>query len=182
MTDAASTRDRGAGGGRSLRANLGALAAFLAVCFAVSAIGGAVTSTTVDTWYQSLAKPSFTPPDWLFAPVWSTLYAIMAVAGWLVWRRAGFGAGPGGGRRALTAFAAQLAFNLAWSVLFFGMTWIAAALLDIALLIATLIITIIGFWRIHRLAAALLVPYLLWVGYAAALNIGIWLLNGRPWP
>lgn len=152
------------------------LAAFLAVCLGVMAVGGAVTSTTVDTWYQTRVKPDFAPPDWVFGPVWAALYIMIAVAGWLVWRQTGV-RGP-----AQALFAAQLALNLTWSVLFFGMTWIGAALVEIIVLWIVIAATTKAFLAINRTAAMLFVPYLLWVGYAAVLNGAIWVMNGRPFP
>lgn len=150
-----------------------ALVVFLALCFAVSAIGGAITATSVDAWYQTLRKPSFNPPDWVFAPVWTALYIAMAVAGWRVWRR------PRAEPRqaALTLFGVQLALNLAWSFLFFGYQRIGLALIDIALLLLAIVATAVVFWRIDRPAGALFVPYALWVAYAAVLNAALWRLN-----
>ena len=153
--------------------DLWVLGAFLLLCFAVAAVGGAVTATSVNDWYQTLAKPGFTPPDWLFAPVWTALYALMAVAGWRVWRRAGFREA----RWPLLVFALQLGLNLAWSVLFFGMNLIGSALLEMAVLLGAIILATILFARRDRLAGALLVPYALWVGYALMLNASIWILN-----
>ncbi|NIR28387.1 MAG: tryptophan-rich sensory protein [Gammaproteobacteria bacterium] len=145
----------------------------MALCFAVSGIGGGVTATSVDTWYQTLQKPSFNPPDWVFAPVWTALYLLMAIAGWRVWRRAR--AEPR--QAALTLFGAQLGLNLAWSFLFFGFQRIGLALLDIVVLLLAIIITTVLFWRIDRLAGALFVPYALWVAYATVLNAALWSLN-----
>jgi benzodiazapine receptor len=147
------------------------LLGLLALCFAVAGLGGWATATSVDSWYPTLAKPGFTPPDWAFGPVWSALYAMMALAAWLVWRRAGWRA------PALGLFLVQLALNLAWSILFFGLQLIGAALADILLLVALIAATTIAFWRIDGRAGLLLVPYLLWVGYASLLNGAIWLLN-----
>lgn len=158
---------------RSARREIFALAGFAIVCFSVSAIGGLVTAQSVQTWYPTLDKPGFTPPDWLFAPVWTALYAAMAVAGWLVWRKVGFA----GGRLALGLFAVQLALNCSWSILFFGAHAIGAALVDIIALWFVILAATAVFWRIDRLAEVLFVPYLLWVGYAAALNGAIWLRN-----
>ncbi len=147
------------------------LAGFVALCFAVAAIGGAVTATSAQTWYPKLAKPAFTPPDWLFGPVWTTLYAMMAVSAWLSWRRVGLG------HLALGLFFAQLALNLAWSLLFFGLHWIGVALVDILLLLVLIAATTYAFLVIDRRAGLLFVPYLLWVGYASLLNGAIWLMN-----
>ena len=149
------------------------LVGFLAVCLAVSAVGGAITATSVDTWYPLLEKPPFNPPDWVFAPVWVALYILMGIAAWRVWRlrpREGV-------RTALVVFAVQLALNLAWSFLFFGLQRIDLALIEIEILLGAIVANMILFWRIDRWAGALLVPYLLWVLYAILLNFSLWLLN-----
>lgn len=145
----------------------------LALCFGVAALGGLATSSTVDTWYQALNKPAFTPPDWVFAPVWSVLYAMMAVAAWRIWNRRQ----RPGARAALLLFALQLALNLGWSLLFFGLIWPGGALVDIVLLLAVLALTIVAFFRIDRLAALLLAPYWAWTAFAAVLNGAIWMMN-----
>lgn len=146
---------------------------FLALCLAVSALGGVATASSVGTWYQTLAKPSFNPPDWLFAPVWTTLYFMMAVAGWRVWRR--------GGLRetwlALSLFGLQLLLNLTWSILFFGMRSIGAALIEIVVLLLAIIATMVVFWRRDRVAGALFIPYAGWVSFATLLNAALWRLN-----
>lgn len=156
------------GGGRARSA--AALALFLVACFAVSAIGGAVTAPEIDGWYRTLPKPWFTPPDGVFAPVWTVLYAAMAVAAWRVWRRAGLAGAPG----AFLLFAVQLALNLGWSLLFFGLHAVGAALLEISVLLAAVVATGVAFHRVDRTAGLLIVPYAAWVAYAAALNAGIW--------
>lgn len=149
------------------------LVLFIALCLAVSGVGGAVTATSVGTWYQTLERPPFNPPDWVFAPVWTALYILMAVAAWRVWRAARFQTG----RPALAVFAAQLGLNLAWSFLFFGLRRIDLALAEIVFLLLAIIATSVLFWRIDRWAGALFVPYALWVGYATVLNASLWLLN-----
>ncbi len=149
------------------------LGALLLICFAVAAVGGAVTATSVNDWYQNLEKPWFTPPDWVFAPVWTALYALMAVAGWRVWRESGFAQA----RWALLAFAIQLGLNLGWSLLFFGSNLIGAALVEIVVLLGAIVGTTVLFAKRDRLAGVLLVPYALWVGYALVLNASIWILN-----
>lgn len=172
-------RGDGDSASRGLRARTGprrdllALAGFVALCLSVAAAGGAVTATSVGTWYQSLEKPPFNPPDWVFAPVWTTLYLLMAVAAWRVWRA------PGSPKRvaALADFSVQLALNLAWSVLFFGLQLIAAALVEILFLLAAITMTTIRFRRIDPLAGTLFLPYLLWVAYATILNAALWWLN-----
>lgn len=148
-------------------------AVFLALCLAVSAIGGAATASSVGTWYQTLAKPAFNPPNWIFAPVWTALYFMMAVAGWRVWRRDGL-------RRAgwaLSLFALQLVLNLAWSILFFGMRSIGAALIEIVVLLLAILATTAVFWQRDRLAGMLFVPYAGWVAFATVLNAALWRLN-----
>jgi tryptophan-rich sensory protein len=153
--------------------NLVALAGFVALCFAVAAAGGAVTATSVETWYAGLAKPPFNPPDWVFGPVWTALYLMIAVAGWRVWRRRS----ESGAWLALGAWGVQLSLNLSWSMLFFGAQMIGAALVEIAVLLAAILITAALFWRIDRIAGVLLVPYAAWVGFATVLNAALWRLN-----
>jgi tryptophan-rich sensory protein len=148
-------------------------AGFVAGCLAVSAVGGAITATSVGTWYPTLVKPSFTPPDWMFPPVWTALFVFMGVAGWRIWRRVGWTLG----RTALAAFAGQLLLNLGWSFLFFGLQWIGAALAEILVLLAAILWTLARFSRIDKVAALFLVPYALWVGFAAVLTAAIWLNN-----
>lgn len=158
---------------RFSRRDLLALLGFVALCLTVSGLGGAVTATSVGDWYPKLAKPPFTPPAGVFPPVWTALFLLMAVAAWRVWRQ------PGGDRRAaaLNWFWGQLVLNLLWSVIFFGLQAPGWALVEIALLLATIVITLRAFWALDRWAAVALVPYLLWVAFAAALNAGIWWLN-----
>jgi benzodiazapine receptor len=149
------------------------LVAFLVLCLVVSGIGATITATTVGTWYQALHKPPFNPPDWIFAPVWTTLYVFMAIAGWRVWRRAPLEVT----RMALTVFTVQLALNLAWSFIFFGLQQIGLALVEIVILLLAIVTNIVLFWRIDRWAGVLFVPYLLWVAFATVLNASLWLLN-----
>ncbi|MHB1038308.1 MAG: TspO/MBR family protein [Pirellulales bacterium] len=118
-----------------------------------------------------LTKPSWTPPGWLFGPVWSVLYLSMAVAAWLVWRK-------GNAVMPLALFAVQLTFNAAWSWLFFGLHSPGMAFIDIVLLWAAIVATTIVFWRRSLVAGLLFVPYLAWVSFAGVLNFGIWRLNG----
>lgn len=150
-----------------------ALAGFVALCLAVAAAGGAVTSTSVDTWYAALEKPAFNPPDWVFGPVWTVLYLMMALAAWRVWRLAG----ERDVRAALGLWALQLALNLTWSYVFFGARMIGAALAEIAVLLVAIVATLALFWRLDRIAGALLVPYAAWVAFALVLNAALWRLN-----
>jgi translocator protein len=147
------------------------LAAWLGLCYVAAFIGSRFTDT--GAWYQALEQPAWQPPDWLFGPVWTLLYAMMAVAAWLVWRDRGFRGAPA----ALTLFLVQLALNVAWSWLFFGEQRPDLAFGEIVLLWIAILATLVAFWRIRPLAGALLIPYLLWVTYAATLNHAIWQLN-----
>lgn len=158
-----------------LREALG-LAGFLALSFAVAAAGGAITATSVGGWYQGLAKPWFNPPDWVFGPVWTLLYAMIALAGWRVWRLRGWGA-QGSFEPALLVWAVQLALNLCWSFVFFGARMIGAALVEIVVLLAAIGVTLRLFARIERFAAWLLAPYAAWVAFATLLNAALWRLN-----
>lgn len=148
------------------------LAAFLVLVAAVSAAGGWATSQSVGSWYATLHKPAFNPPAWVFGPVWSVLYVMIAVAGWRLWRR-----GWPAARLALTAWGVQLALNLVWSFLFFGGRMIGAALAEIVVLLAAIAATIVLSWRVDRAAAWLFVPYLAWVSFATLLNAALWRLN-----
>lgn len=145
---------------------------WLAVCFVASAIGG-LASIQAGSFYLSLARPDWAPPASVFGPVWSVLYGLMAIAAWMVWREGGFRHA----RPALTLFLVQLAFNAIWSWLFFAWRLGALAFVDILVLWVLIVATIIAFWRIRPLAGALLVPYLLWVSFAAALNYSVWRMN-----
>lgn len=149
------------------------LALFLLMVLLVGSIGGIVTAGAIDTWYPTLAKPSFNPPDWVFGPVWTALYAMMAIAAALVWRRAD----DDGRRTATTWFLAQLALNLAWPCLFFGLHDVGLALACLVLLWVAVLGTMVQFWLVHRLASLLLLPYLAWVSFAGLLNFVIWRLN-----
>lgn len=124
-------------------------------------------------WYGVLNKPDWHPPSWVFGPVWSTLYVLMGVSAWLVWRRGGFA----GQRRALGLFLVQLVLNAAWSPLFFGLQRPDLAFAEIILLWLAIAATLHAFWRVHRPAAWLLVPYIAWVSFAAFLNGVLWQLN-----
>ncbi|MDJ0805850.1 MAG: TspO/MBR family protein [Gammaproteobacteria bacterium] len=146
---------------------------FLALCLLVGVIGGFITSSSVETWYQTLNKPSFNPPDWLFAPVWSSLYIMMAIAAWRVWLRIGLA----DGWLVFVLFFLQLILNLAWSYLFFGLHRIDLALLEIIILLTLIIINAVVFWRIDRLAGMLFMPYIVWVFYANILNFSLLMMN-----
>jgi len=148
------------------------LIVFLALCLGVGGLGAIVTEKSVRDWYPRLRKPPGTPPARLFGPVWTTLYALMAVSAWLVWRQYGWGA-----QAALAIFLAQLALNLAWSGIFFGARRPGFAFAEIVILwIAVLFNAYIFYW-LNAISAYLLIPYLLWLTYAAYLNFEIWRLN-----
>jgi benzodiazapine receptor len=141
---------------------------------AVSVAGGLVTRPSIPTWYATLVKPGFTPPNWLFAPVWTTLYALMAYA---LWRILSLPKGAPGRNAAITAFFVQLGLNTLWSWTFFGAQSPLVGLMVILALIVAIGATIRAFWPLDRVAAFLLAPYLAWVAYATALNGAIWRLN-----
>lgn len=147
-----------------------ALTGWLALCFA--AAGSAVFVST-DGWYAALIKPAWNPPSWLFGPVWSLLYVMMAAAAWLVWREGGWKTQ----RRALGFFLAQWLLNALWTPLFFGLHQPGFAFAEILALWLLLAMTVTLFWRVKKVAGALLLPYLVWVAFAAVLNFSIWRLN-----
>jgi len=148
------------------------LLGWLAISFIASGIG-AMASMRADSFYGQLVQPTWAPPSSVFGPVWTILYALMGIAAWLVWRAGGFRAN----RAALTLFLVQLAVNALWSWLFFAWHLGALAFADIVLLWLLIVATLVSFWRVRPLAGALLIPYLLWVSFAAALNFSVWQLN-----
>jgi tryptophan-rich sensory protein len=148
------------------------LIVFLGICLGVGGLGSIPTAKSVRDWYPTLRKPPGTPPSWVFGPVWTTLYVLVAISAWLVWREYGWGA-----RAALMIFCAQLALNLAWSGIFFGARQIGFALVEIVILCFAILFTALIFYPLNAVAAYLLVPYLAWAMYAAYLNCGIWVLN-----
>jgi benzodiazapine receptor len=148
------------------------LVTWLIVSFIAAAIGGAA-SIQAGSFYTQLLRPDWAPPPTIFGPVWTVLYVLMGISAWLVWRVGDFRAA----KSALTLFLVQLALNALWSWLFFGWHRGALAFADILLLWALIVATLIAFWRIRPLAGALLLPYLLWVSFASALNYSVWQLN-----
>lgn len=148
------------------------LAGWLVASYAAAAIGG-WASASAGTFYAELTRPTWAPPGWVFAPVWSILYALMGISAWLVWRAHGFT----GARNALLLFVAQLAANALWTWLFFVWHRGALAMAEIVLLWVLIMMTIVLFRRLSRLAAALLLPYLAWVSFASALTLAMWRLN-----
>ena len=156
-----------------LKQNRLALAFFIALTFGAAFIGSIFTSSSVDSWYRELIKPAWTPPGWIFGPVWTLLYLAMAIAAWLVWRQRAFS----NVTAVLLLFAVQLVLNAAWSAVFFGLQNPGLAFLNIVLLWGAIVATMIAFWRIIALAGWLFVPYILWVTFAAALNLAILQMN-----
>lgn len=146
---------------------------FILLCFIVEFVGSFWIKEPVSTWYPTLAKPSWTPPDWVFGPVWTCLYIMIAVSGWLIYRA------EYSHKRtiALMFYGGQLALNFIWSFLFFSLRSPALGLIDIVLLWLLISLTIIKARPVSPLASLLMIPYLVWVTYAASLNAGIWLLN-----
>lgn len=151
------------------RAWLG-LGGWLLLCYGAAAIAGQFAP---GPWYEGLAKPAWTPPGAVFGPVWTLLYGMMAIAAWLVWVREGFGGASG----PLGLFGVQLALNVAWSWIFFGLQRPGIAALEIVVLWTAILATTVAFWRVRHIAGALLLPYLAWVTFAVALNVEIWRLN-----
>lgn len=147
-----------------------ALLGFFAACVLAACTGAFFRP---GEWYEQLRKPAWRPPNWLFAPVWSVLYLMIAVSGWLVWRRAGFA----GAALPLSIYALQLALNAAWTPLFFGFHRPHLGFVDIVLIWLSTLATIVLFYPIHIGAALLLLPYLAWITFAAALNFAVWRLN-----
>jgi benzodiazapine receptor len=147
-----------------------ALAGWLSLCFGAASLGAVFMP---GEWYAALKKPSWNPPGWIFGPVWTALYTMMAVAAWLVWRQGGFAAQP----RPLALFLAQLVLNAAWTPLFFGLHRPGIAFVEMVLLWLAIAATFTAFRPVSRVAAWLIVPYCAWVSFAAVLNFTLWRLN-----
>jgi len=150
------------------------IAVSIVVCELAGLIGSLFTTPAIPGWYAGLTKPSFNPPSWVFAPVWTALYAMMGLAAWLVYDK-GFKRPEV--KKALTVFAVQLLLNTLWSIVFFGAHQIFASVIVIVLLWAMILWTILLFRRISRAAAWLLVPYILWVSFASILTVSVYVLN-----
>jgi benzodiazapine receptor len=146
----------------------------IVVCELAGLIGSIFTSPAIPTWYAGLIKPALNPPAWVFAPAWTTLYALMGIAAFLVWKKTAENKKV---NPALGWFAAQLALNVLWSAIFFGLKSPGAALVEIVLLWLAIVAAIFAFAKISKTAAWLLLPYLLWVSYAGLLNYAVWQLN-----
>ena len=147
--------------------------ASIGVCFGAAGIGSVATSSAVTGWYLTINKPTWTPPSWLFGPVWTILYLMMAVAFYIVWSR-GITKKT---KPALNFFLIQLGLNLLWSLIFFGLANFWSAYLEIIALWTFILLTIKNFWKISPVAGGLLIPYLLWVSFASFLNLAVAFLN-----
>ena len=146
----------------------------IAVAELAGVIGSVFTISAIPNWYAGLAKPALNPPAWVFGPAWTTLYALMGIAAFSIWR---MGWEPKEVKMALGVFGIQLFLNAIWSIIFFGLQNPGWALVDIILLWLAIVWTIAVFYKISKPAAYLLVPYLLWVSFASYLNYSIWMLN-----
>ena len=150
------------------------LIACILICQGAGFVGSLATAAAIPTWYTTLEKPSFTPPGWVFGPVWITLYLLMGLSLFFIWRK---GLAEPGVKTALLFFGLQLVLNAVWSPVFFGMKAPLAGAIVIVLLWASVLLTMLHFSALSRIATVLLIPYILWVSYAAVLNISIVILN-----
>jgi len=144
----------------------------IVLCEAIGSLGALATTPNITSWYATLTKPSFSPPNWLFAPAWGILYALMGIALYLVWE-----SNKKNKKTAYAVFSAQLALNLAWSVIFFGFHAMTAAFVEIVVMWVLILLTILSFRKISKAAAYLLIPYILWVTFASTLNLAVVILN-----
>ncbi|MFH1587045.1 MAG: TspO/MBR family protein [Candidatus Diapherotrites archaeon] len=150
------------------------LVAAILVSQAAGIIGSVFTFSSIPTWYAILDKPFFSPPNWVFGPVWIILYTLIGISAYLIWKK---GLEKSEVKIALGFFGLQLVLNAFWSIIFFGLKMPLVAFIEIIILLALIIITILKFHKISKKAALLMVPYALWVGFASILNLSIWLLN-----
>lgn len=151
------------------------LFSFFVLIFVIQWVGYQFTVTSVGNWYLTLQKPAWNPPSWVFAPVWTILYVMIAISGWLIYVKVH----PCAKRRlAFTSYGLQLFFNLLWSFFFFFLKSPGLALIDLFLLVAMISLNVALFAKLYRPAALLLIPYLVWTLFAAALNFAIWMMNG----
>jgi len=144
----------------------------LLIVFGIASLGGFLTNLSVNTWYPTLAKPFWTPSGAIIGTVWTILYTLMGIAAWIIWR-----GGAVGVQRPLVIYAVQLLLNAGWSALFFGLRSPGLALLEIGVLWIAILVTAATFWKVSKLAGALMAPYLIWVSFAGVLNAMIWRLN-----
>jgi tryptophan-rich sensory protein len=158
---------------KSTLVSLLSLVVSIGICLGAGVLGAAATSTEINGWYRTIAKPTWNPPDYLFGPVWTTLYVSMGIAAWLVWIRNGHAEV----KVPLTLFGVQLALNSAWSFIFFRFHLLGWATVEIILLWLAIVLTTLAFMRVSVLAGWLMLPYLLWVSFACCLSFTIWRLN-----
>jgi len=154
--------------------NIAKLIISIIICQLAGLIGYIFTRPAIPTWYASLRKPFFTPPDWVFGPAWVILYILMGIAASLVWQKT---SDPKQARNALILFGVQLVLNAFWSFVFFGLKSPLAGLIEISILAAAILLTIQKFLGVSRTAGMLLIPYFIWVAFASGLNLSIWYLN-----
>ena len=154
--------------------NSGKLAIAMFVSLAAGGLGSIFTSSAIPTWYATLTRPALNPPNWIFAPVWTTLFVLMGIATWLIWKQ---GIDKPKVREALKIFLGQLTLNVLWSFIFFGLHNPGLAFLEIIFLWLAILATILSFSKVSKTAAFLLVPYIAWVSFASYLNLAIWRLN-----
>lgn len=154
--------------------DIGKLVGSIVACEGAGGIGSIFTMSAIPTWYAALDKPAFTPPNSVFGPVWVTLYLLMGVAIFLIWRR---GLHERGVKPAFTIFWVQLVINVLWSVVFFGLKSPLGGMVLIIILWFMVLFTIIWFFKISKLAGGLLIPYIVWLSIASSLNVGVWILN-----
>jgi tryptophan-rich sensory protein len=154
--------------------NILKLVTSIIICLFAGFIGSIFTSPSIPTWYATLTKPSFNPPDWIFAPVWTTLFVLMGISLYLVWNR---GLQDKKVKISLFIFGLQLVLNVLWSFLFFGLHSPFYAFLEIIILWIAIVLMIVNFFKVSRTAGLLLLPYIFWVSFAAILDFSIWRLN-----
>lgn len=162
---------------QALRNHWRSLLAFLSVIWTIQFISSFITLPAVSGWYKSIEKAPWNPPDWVFGPVWTILYIMIALSGWVAWRKLSGTTREKLSHTGFVFYALQLLFNFAWSIIFFGLKMPALALVDIVLLLASITLTMYHFKKIDRTSGVLLVPYFLWVAYATTLNAAIAYLN-----
>jgi benzodiazapine receptor len=150
------------------------LVASILICQAAGFIGSIFTTPSIPTWYATLQKPAFNPPNWIFAPVWTLLFLLMGISLFLIWQRI---SGNRAAKQALLVFGAQLVLNIIWSVLFFGLHNPLCAFIEIIVLWIAILATLVSTYRTSRIGGILLIPYILWVSFAAYLNLSLWQLN-----
>jgi translocator protein len=144
----------------------------ITICLAVGGISGYITADAIPGWYVNINKPSFNPPNWIFGPVWTTLYIMMGIAFFLIWKSQ-----SPLKHKAMLIFSVQLILNFFWSILFFNFHLLGFALIEILCMWLFILLSIISFYPVSKVAAYLLIPYLLWVSFASVLNFAIWQLN-----